>query len=181
MALTTTSPTDVVLWLEDAMKGDQTFHSWFEESALASELQTIREWEVRWVYQPRRVARGVPAHHRGYGRGHIHYGKLLAYLPIIIRQDLTYGAFTRIGAFMVWPVLVVHQQLREFIQCFCNKRNIIPKVDDKYIIIFFKKGLKDSSLICKLTIKNPRTSEEMLAPETRRRTRSWVTRISPTL
>jgi hypothetical protein len=29
--------------------------------------------------------------------------------------------------------------------------------------MFFKKGLRDSSLICKLTMKNPRTSEEMLA------------------
>jgi hypothetical protein len=32
--------------------------------------------------------------------------------------------------------------IREFIQCFYNKRNIIPEVDDKSIIIFFKKGLK---------------------------------------
>jgi hypothetical protein len=29
--------------------------------------------------------------------------------------------------------------------------------------MFFKKGLRDSSLICKLTIKNPRTSEAMFA------------------
>jgi hypothetical protein len=29
--------------------------------------------------------------------------------------------------------------------------------------MFFKKGLMSSSLICKLTTKNPRTSEEMLA------------------
>jgi hypothetical protein len=29
--------------------------------------------------------------------------------------------------------------------------------------MFFKKGLRDSSLICKLTMKNPRTSEEMFA------------------
>jgi hypothetical protein len=29
--------------------------------------------------------------------------------------------------------------------------------------MFFKKGLRDSSLIHKLTMKNPRTSEEMLA------------------
>jgi hypothetical protein len=36
-------------------------------------------------------------------------------------------------------------------------------VDDKSIIMFFKKGLKDSSLIRKLDMKNPRTSEEMLA------------------
>jgi hypothetical protein len=31
--------------------------------------------------------------------------------------------------------------LQEFIQCFCNKRNIISKVDDKSIIMFLKKGL----------------------------------------
>jgi hypothetical protein len=41
--------------------------------------------------------------------------------------------------------------------------NIILKVDDKSIIMFFKKGLKDSSLIRKHAMKNPRTSEEMLA------------------
>jgi hypothetical protein len=29
--------------------------------------------------------------------------------------------------------------------------------------MFFKKGLRDSSLIRELTMKNPRTSEEMLA------------------
>jgi hypothetical protein len=55
------------------------------------------------------------------------------------------------------------ESLQEFIQHFCNKRNIIPKVDDKSIIMFFKKGLRDSSLIRKLTTKNPRMSEEMLA------------------
>jgi hypothetical protein len=45
----------------------------------------------------------------------------------------------------------------------CNKTNIIPEVDVKSIIMFLKKGLRDSSLICKLTMKNPKTSEEMLA------------------
>jgi hypothetical protein len=50
-----------------------------------------------------------------------------------------------------------------FIQCFCNKRNIISEVNDKSIIMFLKKGLRDSSLIRKLTIKNRRMSEEMLA------------------
>jgi hypothetical protein len=30
------------------------------------------------------------------------------------------------------------------------------------MIIFFKKGLRDLSLISKLTMKNPRTSEEIL-------------------
>jgi hypothetical protein len=55
------------------------------------------------------------------------------------------------------------ESLREFIQRFCNKRNVIPEVDDKSIIMLFKKGLRDSSLIHKLTMKNPKTSEEMLA------------------
>jgi hypothetical protein len=51
------------------------------------------------------------------------------------------------------------ESLREFIQCFCNKRNIILEVDDKSIIMFFKKGLMDSSLMRKLTMKNPMTFE----------------------
>jgi hypothetical protein len=55
------------------------------------------------------------------------------------------------------------EYLWEFIPRFCNKRKIIPEVDDKSIIMFFKKWLRDSSLIHKLTMKNPRTSEEMLA------------------
>jgi hypothetical protein len=36
---------------------------------------------------------------------------------------------------------------RVFIQRFCNKRNIIPEVDDKSIIMFFKKGFRDPALI----------------------------------
>jgi hypothetical protein len=55
------------------------------------------------------------------------------------------------------------ESLREFIQRFCNKRNLIPEVDDKSIIMFLEKILRDSSLIRKLTMKNPRTSEQMLA------------------
>jgi hypothetical protein len=55
------------------------------------------------------------------------------------------------------------ESLREFIERFYNKRNITLEVDDKSIIMFFKKGFRDSSLIRKLAIKNPRTSEEMLA------------------
>jgi hypothetical protein len=55
------------------------------------------------------------------------------------------------------------ESLREFIQHFYTKRNIILGVDDKSIIMFFKKGLRDSSLIRILAMKNPRTSEEMLA------------------
>jgi hypothetical protein len=45
------------------------------------------------------------------------------------------------------------ESLREFIQCFCNMRNVIPKVDDKSIIMFFKKGLRDPALIRKLAMK----------------------------
>jgi hypothetical protein len=45
------------------------------------------------------------------------------------------------------------ESLREFIKRFCNKRNLIPEVDDKSIIMFFKKGLSDSSLIRKLAMK----------------------------
>jgi hypothetical protein len=51
----------------------------------------------------------------------------------------------------------------EFIQWFYNKRNVIPEVDNKSIVMFFKKGLRDSSLIRKLAMKNPRTSEEMFS------------------
>jgi hypothetical protein len=54
------------------------------------------------------------------------------------------------------------ESLQKFIQRFYNKRNIIPEVDDKSIIMFFKKGLKDSALIRKLAMKNLRTSEEIL-------------------
>jgi hypothetical protein len=54
------------------------------------------------------------------------------------------------------------ESLREFIQCFCNKRNVIPEVDDKSIFKFFKKVLRDSTLIRKLALNNPRTLEEIL-------------------
>jgi hypothetical protein len=55
------------------------------------------------------------------------------------------------------------ESLWEFIKRFCNNRNIIPEVDDKSIIMFFKKGLRDPSLIRKHAMKNPRTSEAMFA------------------
>jgi hypothetical protein len=64
------------------------------------------------------------------------------------------------------PTRVVQKKgesLREFIHYSCNKRNIIPEINDKSIIMFFKKVLRDLSLFCKLTMKNPWTSEEMLA------------------
>jgi hypothetical protein len=51
------------------------------------------------------------------------------------------------------------ESLQEFIQCFCNKRNTIPEVDNKSIIMFFKKGLRDPTLIRKLAMKKLGTSE----------------------
>jgi hypothetical protein len=111
MALTMSNPIDVVLRLEDVMKGDQSFLSQFEESALATELQTVRDREVWWVNQPDWVAWGVLAHHWGHRRGFGHHGKLLAHLPIIISQDMAHGASHRIDPIMVRLVPTVHQQL----------------------------------------------------------------------
>jgi hypothetical protein len=39
------------------------------------------------------------------------------------------------------------ESLRKFIQCFCNKRNVIPEVDDKSIIMFVNKGLKQQGIL----------------------------------
>jgi hypothetical protein len=39
----------------------------------------------------------------------------------------------------------------------------MSSVDDKSIVMFFKKGLGDPMLIRKLTMKKPRMSEAMLA------------------
>jgi hypothetical protein len=36
------------------------------------------------------------------------------------------------------------ESLREFIQHFCNKRNITTEVDDKSIVMFFRKGLRET-------------------------------------
>jgi hypothetical protein len=58
-----------------------------------------------------------------------------------------------------WDLAIVVQKkgesLREFIQRFCNKRNIIPEIDDKSINMFFMKGLRDPILIRKLAKQNP--------------------------
>jgi hypothetical protein len=51
------------------------------------------------------------------------------------------------------------ESLWKYIQDFYNKRNVMLEVDDKLIVMFFKKGLRDSSLIQKLTMKSPRTSK----------------------
>jgi hypothetical protein len=39
------------------------------------------------------------------------------------------------------------ESLQEYIQRFCNKTNVIPEVDDKSIVMFFNKGLREPSLI----------------------------------
>jgi hypothetical protein len=41
--------------------------------------------------------------------------------------------------------------------------NVVPEVDEKSIMMFFKKGHRNSSLIRKLTMKNPRMSEHMFS------------------
>jgi hypothetical protein len=47
------------------------------------------------------------------------------------------------------------ESLREFIQRFYNKTNLISEVDNKSIIMFFKKGFRDSSLIHKAHNEEP--------------------------
>jgi hypothetical protein len=42
-------------------------------------------------------------------------------------------------------------------------KEISSRRDDKSIVMFFKKGLRDPSLIRKLTMKNSRTSQAMFA------------------
>ena len=54
------------------------------------------------------------------------------------------------------------ESLWEYIHRFCNKRNVIPEVEDKSIVMFFKRGLRNKELIRKLAMKSPRSSEEML-------------------
>jgi hypothetical protein len=58
------------------------------------------------------------------------------------------------------------ESLQEYIQRFCNKRNVISEVNDKSIIMFAKKGLRETSLIRKLVMKNPKMSEEMFTSPT---------------
>jgi hypothetical protein len=91
------------------------------------------------------------------------------------------SAIRGVGSILKPLALVVHQQLlchlhivgsrlgpsqrrsKEYIHRFCNKRNVIPEVHDKSIVMFFKKGLMNSSLIRKLTVKNHRMLEQMFS------------------
>jgi hypothetical protein len=69
----------------------------------------------------------------------------------------------RVGWDLASVVQKKGESLWEYIQRFCNKRNIILEVDDKSIVMFFKNRLRDSSLIRKLTMKSHRTSEQMFS------------------
>jgi hypothetical protein len=82
------------------------------------------------------------------------------------------------------------ESLHEYIQRFYNKRNVIPEVDNKSIMMFFKKGLRDSSIIRKITMKTLGRQNRCfpspigmpwlrMRPSTQEsRRRSWVTQIS---
>jgi hypothetical protein len=83
------------------------------------------------------------------------------------------GTSHRVSPLLVQLVLAVYQQLLGHVrttesrmgsgQC-CTEEGRVPlEVNDKSIIMFFKKGLRDSYLIHKLTMKNPKTSEDKLA------------------
>jgi hypothetical protein len=62
----------------------------------------------------------------------------------------------------IWDLASIIQKkgesLWDFIQHFCNNKNVILEFDDKSIVMFLKKGLRDQALIRKLIMKNPRTS-----------------------
>jgi hypothetical protein len=68
---------------------------------LAPELHAALDGEVRWVHQPGRVARGIPAHHRSHRRGLICDGKLLAHLPVIISHNMAHGTSHMVNLLMV--------------------------------------------------------------------------------
>jgi hypothetical protein len=67
----------------------------------------------------------------------------------------------RVDWFLASIIQKKGESLRALIQRFYNKRNIIPEVDDKSILMFFKKGLRNLSLIHKHAMKNCKTSEAM--------------------
>jgi hypothetical protein len=69
----------------------------------------------------------------------------------------------RVGRDLASVVQKKGESLREYIQRFCNKSNVIPEVDDNSIVMVFKKGLRDSSLIQNLTMKNPRMLEQIFS------------------
>jgi len=53
------------------------------------------------------------------------------------------------------------ESLREYIQRFCHKRNSIPDIEERAIIMYFKEGLRDTALFHKLTRKDIRTCEQL--------------------
>jgi hypothetical protein len=81
MVPSTINLTGTIPWKEDLMKAGSKI-------ALALELWAIRNWEVRWIHEPSRVAWGVLACHRSRWWGLIHDGKIFFSLSIIIGQDM---------------------------------------------------------------------------------------------
>ena len=51
------------------------------------------------------------------------------------------------------------ESIREYIQRFCQKRNTIRDIDERAVIMYLKKGLRDRELFSKLVRKDPRTCE----------------------
>jgi hypothetical protein len=177
MALTMTNPTNIILWLEDAMNGESSLSLTIWSQELRSMMGP-----PTWLSGSRFINSSLKSQEGTHMTAHY----LLICLSPLARtclmglgtglvgswSDLCWQFISNFWATCVqsgvdWDLASVVQKkgesLLEFIQHFCNMRNIIPKVDDKSIIMFFKKWLRDSSLIHKLTMKNPRTSEEMLA------------------
>jgi len=53
------------------------------------------------------------------------------------------------------------ESIREYIQRFCQKQNTITDIDERAVIMYIKKGLRDRELFCVLVRKDPRTCEEL--------------------
>ena len=64
-----------------------------------------------------------------------------------------------------WDLYQIHQKkgesLREFIRWFIKKKNSISSVSDAVVMATFRKGVKDSDLLKKMSRKPPRTVKEL--------------------
>ena len=64
-----------------------------------------------------------------------------------------------------WDLYQIHQKkgeyLWEFTQWFIKKKNSIPSVSDAVVMATFRKGVKDSDLLKKMSRKPPRTVKEL--------------------
>ena len=53
------------------------------------------------------------------------------------------------------------EPLRDYIQRFCHKRNSIPNIEERAMIMYFTQGLRDMTLFHKLTRKDVRTGQQL--------------------